>query len=353
MEWQWGLGSPLGPSLANFFLGYLEQKIFINSDKCVRGSINPKLYVRYVDDVFAVFDSKTPFNNFLEHLNGQHPNIKFTVEEGVDSLPFLDTEIKINGDTFESWTYRKKTDTGVILNSVAVCPQNWKKSLIFGALNRAKVVCSSTELFLNEVDKLKKIFWNNGYSNAFFGRVRQAFENKNSNNNNSDIEFDRRYFVKIPYIGPSSHDFKNQIIKMFSSYLLTNVTPVFSTFKVSNYFSLKSQTPKLLTSNVVYKFSCLCDTNLTYIGKTKRHLVVRSLEHLEFEKAEPKSEIKEHLKKCLVCRKSNLDNFEIIKKCKSDFEAKVNEALFIKKDNPTLNKQLFNSGSLYTLKVYF
>ena len=70
----------------------------------------------------------------------------------------MDTEIKINGDTFESWTYRKKTDTGVILNSVAVCPQNWKKSLIFGALNRAKVVCSSTELFLNEVDKLKKIF---------------------------------------------------------------------------------------------------------------------------------------------------------------------------------------------------
>ena len=45
---------------------------------------------------------------------------------------------------------------------------------------------------------------------------------------------------------------------------------------------------------MLYKFSCLCDTNLTFLGKTNRHLVVRSLEHLEFEKAEPKSEIKQH-----------------------------------------------------------
>ena len=347
------MGSPLGPSLANFFLGHLEDKFFFNSDECVWGNINPKLYIRYVDDVFAVFDNKTPFNNFLEHLNSQHRNIKFTVEEGIGSLPFLDTEIRINGDIFESWTYRKKTDTGVILNSAAVCPQIWKKSLIFGALNRAKVVCSNIELFSNEVDKLKKIFWNNGYSYSFFQKILESFENKTALNKSCDLDFDKRYFVKIPYIGPSSHDFKNKITKLFSNYLLTNVSPIFSTFKVANYFSLKSQTPKILASNVVYKFSCLCATNLTYIGKTKRHLTVRGLEHLEFEKAEPKSEIKEHLKKCLVCRKSNLDNFEILKKCKSDFEAKVTEALYIKKENPTLNKQLFNSGSLYTLKVYF
>ena len=43
----------------------------------------------------------------------------------------------------------------------------------------------------------------------------------------------------------------------------------------------------------------MCNTNLTYIGKTKGHLIVRSLEHLEFEKVEPKSKIKEHLKKML------------------------------------------------------
>ena len=58
---------------------------------------------------------------------------------------------------------------------------------------------------------------------------------------------------------------------------------------------------------------------------------MRKSEHLEFESIEPKSEIKEHLKKCLVCRGASIDNFEIIKKCKSDFDTKVNEALLEKK----------------------
>ena len=53
-----------------------------------------------------------------------------------------------------------------------------------------------------------------------------------------------------------------------------------------------------------------------------------------------------------MCRGGSIDNFEIIKKCKSYFDTKVNEALFTRKENPSLNKNLFNSGSLYSLKVY-
>ena len=54
---------------------------------------------------------------------------------------------------------------------------------------------------------------------------------------NSDTYSDRRDFVKNPSIGPSSHDLKNQITKIFSFHLLTNVTPVFGTFKVSIFFT--------------------------------------------------------------------------------------------------------------------
>ena len=72
------MGSPLGPSLANFFLGYLEETRFFNDS-----SIKPKLYVRYVDDIFAVFDKDLRFQPFLNHINNQHANIKFTVEESI------------------------------------------------------------------------------------------------------------------------------------------------------------------------------------------------------------------------------------------------------------------------------
>ena len=48
---------------------------------------------------------------------------------------------------------------------------------------------------------------------------------------------------------------------------------------MSGFFSLKSQAPKELIANAVYKYTCLCDTSLTYIGKTKQHLAVRSEDH--------------------------------------------------------------------------
>ena len=52
------------------------------------------------------------------------------------------------------------------------------------------------------------------------------------------------------------------------------------------------------------------------------------------------------------CKRYNLDSFDVLKNCKSDLESKIFEAIYIKKEMPKLNKNLFNSGSLYTLKVY-
>ena len=116
---------------------------------------------------------------------------------------------------------------------------------------------------------------------------------------------------------------------------------MFNSFKVSSYFSLKSKSPSLLSSNVVYKISCLCDTNFTSLGKPTRHLIVRCLEHLDIENSQ-KSEIKEHLRTCNLCRGSNCENFEILKKCKSDRKSKISEDFFIKTEVPQLNKNLFN-----------
>ena len=94
---------------------------------------NPRLYNCYVDDVFAVFSNSVDFRIFYGKLNEMHGNIRFTFEIGSESLPFLDTEISIKGADFESWVYRKKTDTSVILHDQAVCPQigNQASFLVF------------------------------------------------------------------------------------------------------------------------------------------------------------------------------------------------------------------------------
>ena len=216
---------------------------------------------------------------------------------------------------------------------------------------------SSCILFLRDVSRLRDIFFDNGYSEVFFNKVYQSFEKKQANSEDKvDVVKDAtdfKHILKIPFVGAVSHEFKNKITKLFFNDLGIDIHPVFTTVKVSDFFSLKSRTPKSLISNVVYRFTCLCDASLTYIGKTKRQLVARSLEHLEYEKKKPEGVVKDHLNICDICKNSTIDNFDIVRKCRTDRETKINEALVIKKEIPKLNKNLFNKGSFYTLQVYY
>ena len=52
-----------------------------------------------------------------------------------------------------------------------------------------------------------------------------------------------------------------------------------SPLRINNMFNFKDKIPKSLLSGVVYKFTC-SNCNVTYIGKTIRHLKVRVSEHL-------------------------------------------------------------------------
>ena len=84
------MGSPLGPTMANFFLAVLEMEWL--SDTCGE---RPTLYLRYVDDIFAIFRQGADIDAFLAKINCSHPNLKFTVEKANETLPFLDVEIKL------------------------------------------------------------------------------------------------------------------------------------------------------------------------------------------------------------------------------------------------------------------
>ena len=82
------MGSPLALTLANFFLAHIENKLLGK-----QLDFHPKLYSRYVDDIFPVFDNSDHYTKFFDLLNSQHNNIKFTVEFPSDTIPFLDVEI--------------------------------------------------------------------------------------------------------------------------------------------------------------------------------------------------------------------------------------------------------------------
>ena len=85
--------------------------------------------------------------------------------------------------------------------------------------------------------------------------------------------------VDFRYFGHPSIAFARKLRQSFKRHYNVNLQCSFNTTKIKNFFSLKCPTPKLLKANVVYKFDCLCDINISYIGKTKRHLATRIKEH--------------------------------------------------------------------------
>ncbi|KAG1714179.1 hypothetical protein GQR58_001810 [Nymphon striatum] len=103
-----GMGLPLGPTFANIFMCYHEQKWLLDCPP----EFKPALYRRYIDDTFLLFNEKSHVDSFLLYLNSKHNNIKFTCEtENNNSINFLD--ININRSlTFTTSVFRKPTFSG-------------------------------------------------------------------------------------------------------------------------------------------------------------------------------------------------------------------------------------------------
>ena len=103
--------SLLGTTLANFFLANLENKLL---NKTI--GFYPKIYLRYVDDIFVIFDDNLLIPKFLNLSNKQHSNMQFTIEKSMQALPFLDVYVQIRENELDLSVWRKETNTGILLN---------------------------------------------------------------------------------------------------------------------------------------------------------------------------------------------------------------------------------------------
>ena len=118
------MGSPLGPTLANAFLCHYEKEWL---DSCPVEN-KSKLYKRYDDDIFVMFQSRDHVKKFVDYMNTNHPNIRVTFEiEDQNSFSFLDTKIIGNTEkkTFETSVYRS-TCSGVFTNFKSFIPMTYK-----------------------------------------------------------------------------------------------------------------------------------------------------------------------------------------------------------------------------------
>ena len=198
------MGSPLGPVLANLFMGHHESD-WIHE----YGATKVLYYRRYVDDIFAVFDTHDEAIKFFNFLNTRHDSIKFTMEsENENCLSFLDIFVK-NDQVMTTSVYRKSTFTGLLTNYESFTADSYKIGLVKNLLLRAFHISISWSTFHKELERIYKILQQNSFPKFLIDQITSSFmtkqvkEAKNSPVSSSEANEEIRYF-KLPYIGKIS-----------------------------------------------------------------------------------------------------------------------------------------------------
>ena len=129
-------------------------------------TINPKpnLYLRYVDDIFVDVDGEEQLEK-LRMMMEKRSCLRFTVERCISNkIPFLDVWVDGSEGTFKTSVYRKPSNSGKCLNGDSECPMKYKTSVIRAYVSRAFKICSDWPLLHHELNRIRQILTNNGYS---------------------------------------------------------------------------------------------------------------------------------------------------------------------------------------------
>ena len=336
----------MGPTLANIFLCHYEEQWL----KSCPVQFKPIYFKRYVDDIFCLFQNEQQVNKFEKYLNSRHTSMNFSrVNEDNRCLSFLDVLISRHEDKFCTSLYKKPTFSGLYLNFKSFVPLLYKKGLIFCLVFRIYNICSDWNRIHEEIKKLKCLLLKNKYPISFINFCIRFCLNKLIVGQTTVSTVPKKEFsICLPFLGKETLVVKNKLLKLFSS-----LFPAFKLrivlkpgIKIGSLLNFKDIIPFGARSFVVYKFSCgNCD--ITYIGKTTRHLLVRMSEHLGISYKTGKdrkynikqtSAIREHLRVCN--HKSDVNNFKILASANTDFELLIKESLLVDSEKPLLNKQV-------------
>ena len=344
------MGSPLGPTFANIFLSFHES---LWLTRCPP-EFKPLLYKRYVDDLLIIFNHHSHAPLFLNYLNNQHTNIKFSFETEINnSLPFLDILITHKDNTFTTSVYRKPSNTMLGTNYFSFTHTKFITSPINTFIYRAYKISSSWLLFHQEIVYLKKFFTFNSYPPFILDKFINKFIDQiiNPPLKTPTVPLLDLY-LKIPYLGKISNNLHKELYHIIKQHL-PQCKPIFipqNPFSLKTFFRHKDRLPVHCMSSLVYQYSCGgCEA--TYIGHTGLHLHQRVCKHrgLSFRTGQhitnpEHSPIRDH--SLTHDHPISVTNFKILKTSHIELHRKILESLYIQKLQPDLN--IMNASLPYT-----
>ena len=146
------MGSAFGPLMANTFICNVEEQL-TNQNKMTA------FYNRYVDDTLRKMRDISSASEVLSKLNEIHPLLSFTMElEDNGKLPFIGMVIIRKGPRLNTEIYVKPTNTAPLLYYQSHADVKYKHPLMNTMLDRAFKLSSNCQFFLQECERLKRVF---------------------------------------------------------------------------------------------------------------------------------------------------------------------------------------------------
>ena len=311
------MGTACGPSVANSYLQFFENKFKNSLDKC--------LYFRFIDDL--LFSDKHLLNNFSTIF----PKLNLTISSG-KTVQFLDLNVSLDYNfNFNFDLFIKKTNTFAYLDSRSNHSLQVFRGVIITLVHRIRKICTDFHRFYYQCNLLFLRLLNKGYNPNLIQNIIRSFSTKerhslltykikNKSNFSKSIffitTFDKRIFnssLIYKNVWENSID-NNSFLKKFIFRTIYKNNINFNSFYVNNFFipfssnsfnicndinctvckhantSINLDNSFKLPLLIPSKSSCL-STNCIYIlkcnkcskfyvGETSRSIKVRIKEHL-------------------------------------------------------------------------
>ena len=192
------MGSRVAPPLAIVFMHALET-LFLAAPR-----LQPSLYVRYVDDVFGVWQhGKESLLEYFTFLNTIHPKVKFTIEHTSDTgeLAFLDSKISISeSGAYTTELYVKPTASPVIIHFKSALPMSTKKNTLRSQFLRAIKVSSPGLPRARSLKKIEDLFLKNDYPLHLVKKVRGEALRGRPERKRDNVHNNAPIFLVLPFV---------------------------------------------------------------------------------------------------------------------------------------------------------
>lgn len=339
------IGNSLSSFLAEIYMCAFETKI--ENDPSF-----PRVYVRFVDDIFAVQNARK-VNDTLKLFNGQHPRVQFTYEPEKDNkIPFLDTMVvKVNG-RLEFEVFRKPCATRRVIVHDSNQEIKHKMAAFHSMAHRLVSFPLTNDAYTKERETILSIGQMNGYKTQSVERVIRKHERKKEL-----LHYSTFYGL------PRELNVDENIVRVSMTYCpeITRVLkPIYKKNNIEivhrsgnslrqNLGTVKDKIPEIHKSGI-YKVECQDGCPYRYIGRTLRRAQTRFNEHLDdWVNDDSDSAVAAHLLK--ENHEIDIDKLSLMRTCQDRMRIDYMEAVYINKYKHTalMNKNLGKTSPLLVL----